>query len=212
MKGQAPTYRPTWVLVLTSVMLLAGGYSLIAGMLKLRDPVVVLTVGTNDAAGSNAELQLNQQLAAVRLATVGPHRTMVRVEAAFEILLSIYTLYATAAVLSRDRRGRTLTLGVGIFGIVYQVATLPVYLSLMSDYATRGADLLAQVVVQSAGGATAPSVPEVAQRLRSAIVGGPIVVTIISVLGALVLLRFFGGPRGKALYGIGGPPSTRPGA
>ena len=211
MRAQAPTYRPTWVLVLTSVMLLAGGYALVAGLSKLRDPAVVLTVGLNDTVGSDAQIQLNRRLAAARLAAVGPHKNTVRTEAVFEILLALYTLYATAAVLSRDRNGRALALGVGALGITYQIATLPVYLSLMSDYAERGADLLAQVVIQSAGGKSTATVAEVAGRLRSAIMGGPIVVCVISVAGSLVLLAFFGGRRGRALYGLDGPPSTRPG-
>jgi hypothetical protein len=210
MPAQAPTYRPTWVLVLASVMLLAGGYSLIAGLLKLRDPSIVLTVGTNDAAQSDAEVQLNRRLAAARTAAVLPHRNTVRIEAVFEILLALFTLYATAAVFSRDRHGRALALAVGALGISYQIGTLPVYVSLMRDYADAGADLLAQVVMQSAGGKTTLSAAEVAGRLRSAIVGGPIVVAIISVIGSVILLAFFGGRRGRDLYGIDGPPSTRP--
>lgn len=192
-------------------MLLAGGYALVAAMLKVRDPAVVLKVANTDSAGSEAEVQLNRQLAAAQAAAVGPHRAMVRAEAAFEILLALFTLYATAAVLARDRHGRALTLTVGGLGIAYQLATLPVYLSLMRDYANLGADLLAQVVIQSGGGKTTATVAEVAARLRSAIVGGPIVVAAISVAGSAVLLAFFGGRRGRILYGIEAPPAPKPG-
>ena len=125
MRAQAPTHRPTWVLILSSVMLLTGGYSLVAGMLKLRDPTVVLSVGPTDAAGSDAEVQLNRRLASVRAETVHPHRTTVRTEAASEVALALFTLYATAAILARDRHGRALALGVAALGIVYQVGTLP---------------------------------------------------------------------------------------
>jgi len=197
---------------MASVMMLAGGYSLVAGLLKLRDPAIVLTVANSDPAGSDADLQLSRRLSAARAAAVAPHSRMVRVEATFEIGLALFTLYATAAVLLRDRHGRRLALGVGALGIAYQLGTLPVYMSLMRDYAARGADLLAQLVIQSAaGGTAAPDAAEVANRLRSAIVGGPVVVTTLSVAGSLVLLAFFGGRRGRALYGIDGPPSTRPG-
>ncbi|MEO5767013.1 MAG: hypothetical protein ABIS92_01555 [Polyangia bacterium] len=211
MRAQPPTYRPTWVLVMASVMLMAGGYSLVAGLLKLRDPSIVLTVANSDPSGSDADVQLNRQLLAARAAAVAPHRNMVRAEALFEVGLALFTLYATAAVLLRDRNGRALTLGVGALGIAYQLGTLPVYMSLMRDYAERGADLLAQVVIQSAAGTVPPDPAEVARRLRAAIVGGPVVVTILSVAGSIVLLAFFGGRRGRALYGIDGPPSTRPG-
>jgi hypothetical protein len=170
----------------------------------------VLTVGSTEAAQSEAEVQLNRRLTAARAAAVLPHRTSVRVEAVFEVVLALFTLYATAAVLSRDRHGRALALAVGALGISYQLGTLPVYLSLMRDYADAGADLLAQVVMQSAGGKSTLSAAEVTSRLRSAIVGGPVVVAIISVIGSVILLSFFGGRRGRDLYGIDGPPSTRP--
>lgn len=184
---------------------------MVAGLLKLRDPAVVLTVGTNDTLGSDAQVELSRRLAAARAAAVLPHKNTVRAEAVFEILLALFTLYATAAILARDRNGRALALGVGALGIAYQIGTLPVYVPLMRDYAAHGADLLAQVVIHSAGAKATASVAEVAGRLRSAIVGGPIVVAVISVAGSSILLVFFGGRRGRALYGIDGPPSTRPG-
>ena len=212
MRAQPPTHRPTWVLILSSMMLLAGGYSLVAGLLKLRDPTVVLSIGPTDAAGSEDEVQLNRRLASARAEAVLPHRSTVRAEAAIEILLALFTLYATAAILARDRHGRALALGVAAAGIVYQVGTLPVYLSLMRDYADRGSELLAKVVLQSAGQASSLSAPEVASRLRSAIVGGPILVCVVGVVGSLVLVAFFGGRRGRALYGMDGPPRTKPGS
>lgn len=192
-------------------MLLAGGYSLVWGLLKLRDPTVMLSIGIPDVAGSDAEVQLNRRLAAARTAAVLPHLSTVRAEAAAEVALALFTLYATAAILSRDRHGRALALGVGVLGIIYQIGTLPVYLSLMRDYAERSADLLAQVILHSAGQASTLTPAEVALRLRSAIVGGPILVAAIGVLGSLILFAFFGGRRGRVLYGMDGPPSTRPG-
>jgi hypothetical protein len=211
MRPQAPKYRPLWVLILSSVMLLSGGYALISGLLKLRDPIVVLTVGITGPAGSDADVQLNSRLAAVRAATVSPHRSRVRTEAVVEILLALFTLYATAAVLSRDRHGRALVLGVAALGIVYQLGTLPVYLSLMHDYAERASDLLAEVVLQSAGGTSSLSPAEVARRLRSAMIGGPIVVALVGVAGSIVLFAFFGGRRGRALYGMDLPAAKKPG-
>lgn len=211
MPAQPPTVRPPWVLVLASVMLLTGGSSLVAGLLKLRDPsTIVLTIGTNDAADSDVQVQLNRQLAQVRAAVVSPHRGMIRTEAAFEIVLALFTLYATAAVLSRDRNGRALTLGVVALSIAYQLGTLPVYLSLTREFASRGAELMAQLMIQSAGGKATPDAAEIARRLRSAIVGGPVVAAVISIAGSLVLLAFFGGRRGRALYGLDRAPRPRP--
>lgn len=196
---------------MSSVMLFAGGYSLVAGLMKLRDPTVVLSVGMTDVAGSDADVQLNRRLAAARVAAVRPHVSRVRTEAMLEVVLALFALYATAAILSRDRHGRVLALSVGALGIIYQVGTLPVYLPLMRDYAESSSDLLAQVIFQSAGQVSALTPAEIAHRLRTAIEGGPILSAAVWVVGSLVLFAFFGGRRGRALYGIGGPPSTRPG-
>ena len=91
------------------------------------------------------------------------------------------------------------------------MGTLPVYLSLMHDYVDRNADLLAQVLLQSTGQGSTLKVAEAAGYLRSWSVVGPILVCIVGIVGSLVLFAFFGGRRGRALYGIDGPPSTRPG-
>lgn len=198
------------MLVLASVMLMAGGYFLVNGLGKLRDPAMVLSTTANEVADTEAEMQLNHRLAGVRAAALTPHRRMVKVEAVFEVLLAIYALYATAAVLSRDRRGRALSMGVGALGIVYHVATLPVYVSLMHDYAGLGADLLAQMMILRAGGTTTLNAGEIASGLRSAIVGMPILVSVISAGGSAILLAYFGGRRGRALYGVDGPPTPPP--
>lgn len=192
-------------------MLLTGGNSLVRGVLKLRDPTVVLSVGSTDTVASNTATDLGRQLAVARAAAVHPHRATVRAEATLEVLLALFTLYATAAILARDRHGRALTLGVGALGIVYQLGTLPVYLSLMHDYVDRNADLLAQVLLQSTGQGSTLNVTEAAGYLRSWSVVGPILVCIVGIIGSLILFAFFGGRRGRALYGIDGPPSTRPG-
>ena len=210
-RAQAPTHRPTWVLVLGSMMLLTSGYSLISGLLKLRDPAVVLSVSMANSSGSEAELQLSQRLVAVRAATLPPHRAALRVESLAEVALALFGLYATAAVMARDRHGRSLALAVGALVIVYRIGALPVYLSLMRDYAERGADLMATAILQNAGSPTDLTAADLAHRLKTALVSEPVVVAAIGIAGALVLLVFFGGRRGRALYGIGAPPRPRPG-
>ena len=209
MPAQAPTYRPTWLVILSSLMLLAGGYSLVAGLMKLRDPATVLMVGASDAAGSEADMELNRQLNLARTTAIGPHRTALKVESVAEIAIALFTLYATAAVFSRDKRGRALSLAVGGLGILYQLSVLPIYLSLTRDYATRGAGLLATSIIRTVGETQSDLTPEqITARLHSAIVSGPIVAAGVGVAGSLLLLVFFGGRRGQILYGLRKPPQT----
>lgn len=216
MAAQPPTYRPVWVLVLSSAMLLAAGYSLVAGLLKLRDPSLVLAVGVADTASTKSALVLKKELIAARMATIAPHRRAIQVEAVAQILLALLALYATAAVLARDRHGRALVLSVALLAILYHVGTLPLYLSLMRDYAERSGTLLARAVLQSAGVNPSENTPEeLAGRLRSGIVAGTVVMAALGIAGSLVLFAYFGGRRGRALYGLepaaprgGGEPPT----
>jgi len=210
-RAQAPSSRPTWVLVLGSMMLLASGYSLISGLLKLRDPGVVLTIVKVDGtAGSAEEVAIRHELSALRTTTLQPHRAAIRAEAAAEVFLSLFALYATAAVLSRDRHGRALVMGVGGLVILYRLAALPVHLTLMRDFARRGAELVARAVLQGTEDASAARIGEVAERMRAAMVAEPIVVAVLGIAGGLLLLGFFGGRRGRALYGLASAAAATP--
>jgi len=190
-------------MVLASMMLVAGGYSLISGVLKLRDPGVVLTiVMIDDTARSEEDLALGRQLSAVRTATLGPHRTAIRAEALAEVALALFALYATAAVMSRDRHGRTLVQVLAALVIAFRLAALPVHLSLMRDFAAEGASLLTRAGLRAAENASAADVAELTRRMRVALISEPIVVAVLGVAAALILLGFFGGRRGRALYGL----------
>lgn len=210
MRAQAPNHRPTWVLVLSSLMLVTSGSSLAFGLMRVQDPLAALPLDSNKVNDSDAELQLSQRLAALRIAAVTPHRRALRADAIAEIVLSLFGLYATAAVLSRDRHGRRLALGVGAAVIVYRLASLPVYLALMRDYAERGADVMAEALLQTPGFRTDLTAAELAGGLKATMVKWPIIVAAVCIAGALVLMLYFGGRRGRALYGLVAPaPGAR---
>src|SRR5690349_15924772 len=121
-------------------MLLYAGLSLVFGLMKLRRPTMVLEGGVPQVVDSEETMKIRQRLSAARTAAVQPHQGAVRAEAAAEIVVSLLALYAAAALLSRDRHGRTLTLTVAGLGIAYQVGTLLVYLPLLRAYAEAGGD------------------------------------------------------------------------
>lgn len=208
MPAQPPATRPTWVTILGAMMLLASGSSLVSGLLKLSDPGVVLPVKTPErgAAQGSAALpvldpELSAKLAAAQSATLLGHRTAVRVEAVVEVALALFALYATAAVMAGDRHGRRLALLTAGLLIVYLLGCLPLYLSLMRDYADHASVLLA-AALQSAGRGTDLPAAELAQAVRSAMIGQPIMVSVVGVAWALLLIAFFGGRRGRRLYGL----------
>jgi len=206
-RAQPPATRPTWVSVLGAMMLLASGTSLVSGLLKLSDPGMVLPAKTPErgAAGPATlpalDTELTVKLAAAQSATLRGHRTAVRIEALVEVALALFSLYATAAVMAGDRHGRRLSLLSAALLIAYLLGCLPLYLSLMRDYADHAAALLA-AALQSAGRGTDLPAAELAQAVRSAMIGQPIMVSVVGVAWALVLIAFFGGRRGRRLYGL----------
>jgi hypothetical protein len=200
--AQAPTHRPVWLLVLGGLMVVVGADALRGGVRMLRDPEQALRVHFYDTVRSDAELDQRRQLAAGRAAAVAAHRTTVRIAAASEVLLALFTLAAAAAVLSRDRRGRALALGVALLGIGYQLATLPLKIELSRDKLASGVSPLAEKAED--GGAASASGKEASRRMPPAIVL-PIRSAAVEILGSLVLLAYFGGRRGRVLYGIEAP-------
>lgn len=207
MRAQPPATRPTWVTILGAMMLLACGSSLVSGLLKLSDPGVVLPVKTSDRGSADEgaapalDPDLSAKLAAAQSATLRGHRAAVRAEAVIEVLLALFGLYATAAVMAGDRHGRRLSLLTAGLVIVYLIGCLPLYLSLMREYADHASTLVA-AALQGAGRGTELPSAELAQAVRSALIGQPIMVSVVGVAWSLVLIGFFGGRRGRRLYGL----------
>src|SRR6185369_8744539 len=126
-------------------------------------------------------------------------------------------LYAAAAALSRDRHGRRITLAAAWLGIAYQLGSLPVVIPMARDYAAASAPLLAELVAAQlpspaapAGDATSgtegageqPQPEAVIALMRKVFVGVPIGTAVLWVAGSLLLIFYFGGRRGRALYGL----------
>jgi hypothetical protein len=209
-RAQAPTHRPVWVTVLCSMMLVYAGFSLVVGLMKVRRPTMVLEGGLTQVADSQQAMQARQRLSAARAAAIGPHERAVRIEAAVEIAVALLALYAAAAVLSRDRHGRALTLAVAAVGIAYQVGTVVLYLPVLRAFAEHGGDPLLGLI--SAQGGKGDIGPRSSDEIASALSAWLVLTNGVVVLGAAVLIVFFGGRRGRALYGLTPPPALkRPG-
>jgi len=118
------------------------------------------------------------------------HRVGLRVDAIASIALGLFTLYAVAAVLSRDRNGRRLALLTAVLGIVYQLGELPLSIQIPRERAAEAGPLLAEI--NGAGG-------EAAGRWQAEFAVG--------VGWCALLLVYFGGPRGRELYGLPRRPS-----
>jgi hypothetical protein len=242
----APTHRPTWLLVLSSITLVYGGLTLVNGLTALRNPVSAARFSVARPMAPEEEA-MAQQMAAVTTAIVSRHLGAIRANAAASVLFALLMLYSAAAALSRDKHGRRANLIAAWVGILYQLGTLPLAIPIANDFATTGAPILIRMVEarraaadagiagdagtspaadagakteanpqsKPAGDASAtattdpaadgPPRPEVlAGFTQTVFLSIPIATALLGIMGSLLLLGFFGGRRGRALYGL--PP------
>jgi hypothetical protein len=159
---------------------------------------------------------------------VSRHSGAIRGRAAASMVVALFMLYSAAAALSRDRHGRTATLIAAWLGIAYQVGTLPLVIPIASDYAAASSPVLIRMMAAenpragtgdgkgpatttsgdagtAAGDKVDPPRPEtLASFTETVFLGVPIATAVLGVLGSLLLISYFGGRRGRALYGL--PP------
>lgn len=227
----APTHRPRWLLMLSSITLLYGGVLLVSGLTALSDPAAVGKFAVTRPMAPEEE-SLIRELTLVNGEIAARHSRAIRARALASMLVAMVMLYSAAAALSRDRHGRRATLIAAWLGIAYQVGTLPLAIPMTSEFAAANAPLLFRMAALSAsaddatgtptatpgatGGAPAavaapakPSQPplgreEMASIAQTAVLRVLLAVTLLGVLGSLLQIVYFGGRRGRELYGL--PP------
>jgi hypothetical protein len=209
------------MVVLSSMTLVYGGLMLVSGLTVLRDPMVAVRMPVGQTVPADA---LKRQLAEVGAPVIVRHQGAIRTRAGASLVLGLLMLYAAAATLSRDRHGRTATLTAAWLGIIYQIGTLPLVIPIAREYAAEVAPLVAPMIAEEAAKAAgsdsgarpesapvpAPPDPEsVARGLQSVFVGLAVAMALAGVFVSLLLIRYFGGRRGQALYGLGPAPPPR---
>jgi len=209
-EAKAPTHRPPWLTVLTSSMLVYGGVTLVSALLMLREPramaVMAIENMVRPAEPTTQSTEMIQKLDALSSAIVERHKAEVRVGALISLAVALLTLYTVAALLSRDPHGRKLAMVTALVGIVYQLGGLPLAVTMARQAATDGAELLSHAVIDSGrqpAGFTAAQLPHL--MVLPAILSG-----LLGALACTVLLYYFGGRRGRALYGLDSPGPTGP--
>lgn len=201
-EAKAPTHRPTWLTLLTSSMLVYGGITLVGALLMLRQPKAMAVTAIENMARPTESVETMQKLEALSDAIVARHKAEVRAGALISLGVGLLTLYAVAAILSRDRHGRKLAMIAAGVGIAYQLGSLPLGVAMARQAATDGAAILSQVVADS--GRQPPGfTPE---QLPQLLVVPAILAGVLGALCCLVLLYYFGGRRGRALYGLDSSP------
>jgi len=200
LRAQPPTHRPVWMILLAATMLLFGGMTLVGGLLVIRDPATVAHHTIRSAPRPPAVEEAARKVEIVLDAIVARHRVALRLDAIVSIAFGLFTLYAVAAVLSRDRNGRLLALLTAVFGIVYQLGELPLSMRITRETVAAAGPLLAQLMAAGGEGA-GRSQAELIASLEAAAARSPLF-AMVGVGWCLLLLVYFGGRRGRELYGV----------
>jgi hypothetical protein len=178
-------------------MLLFGGGTLVGGLVTLHDPNAMTRNWIRNVSRAPAAEEAVRKLEPALDAIATRHRAAARVDAIVSIAFGLFTLYAVAAVMSRDRNGRLLALLTATFGIIYQLAELPLRMQIAKEAFAVGGSVLAETL-GAAGEAGAHSQTELVGAVNAAAV----LLAALGVGWCLLLLRYFGGRRGRELYGL----------
>jgi hypothetical protein len=200
---QPPTHRPTWLTVLTSAMLVYGGITLVSALLMLREPRALAVMEIANMARPSESPETVQKLQALSDEIVARHRAAIRAGAVISLVVALLTLYAVAAILSRDPNGRTVAMLTAGVGIAYQLGSLPLGVTMARQAAMDGGPILSQVINDS--GRQPPGFT--ADQLPRLLILPAILAAVLGVFCCLVLLTYFGGRRGRTLYGLELPRS-----
>jgi len=200
LRAKPPTHRPAWMVVLAATMLLYGGLTLVGGLLMVRDPKAVTRHTIRNVARTPAVDEKVRKLEPILDAVADRHRLAMRIDAVASIVFGAFSLYAVAAVLSRDRNGRRLALLTALLGIGYQLGELPLSVAMARETVAAAGPLLADIM--AAGGEGAGRTQAELKAMLDATAARSALVAAVGVGWCLLLLLYFGGRRGRELYGL----------
>jgi Na+ dependent nucleoside transporter N-terminus len=185
------------MVALAATMLLFGGQTLIEGLLTLRDPKAIVRLVSHSQARTPLEEESQRKLEPIQDAIVARNRTALRVDAIASIGLGLFVLYAAAAALSRDRNGRRLAVLAAGFGIAFFVGSTLLWVHMARETVAVAGPLLTEIAANAAAGAGRSST-----QLGAAVVARPPLLAALGVGWCTLVLVYFGGRRGRELYGL----------
>jgi hypothetical protein len=197
-RPKSPDHRPTWLVLLASLTLLYGGRLLTSGIETWRDPTSSMRLPPSRAM-TPAEEEVAREIVATGKRVAQSHASTLRADAAAAIPVALVLLFAAAAALSRDPRGRGVTQAAAWLGIIYQLASLWLTFPIVRELAHELGGPFARLATMQAGGSDAGARPETMAVVLMAL---PVFAAAVTIGGSLLLIRFFGGPRGRVLYGL----------
>lgn len=205
-KARVQERRPTWVTLLAVAMLVFGGHLLLGGLSVLkalndsRQASAVTAPVAPPAASVAARDAVSRDLQAFSRSLERSHPWAVRANAASKIAFGLVMLFAVAAVLSGDRRGRRATLMAAWIGIAYHLTNALFLLMVVRKGILEAAPLLVSLTAARVGGEA--SVEDVVLLADKALLLATALTATVGLSFSALLLAFFGGRRGRVFYGL----------
>jgi hypothetical protein len=202
----APPPRPRWMVVLVALMLVSGARLFLSALMTLQTlqgrptTVAVEPLSAVDDEALSRTFEAAMDRAYPRAAAT---------YAAAKLVVALMLLFAVAAVLTHDRRGRRAAMIAAWAGILYNVGNAAFMLIVVRRGALAAAPVLAEALVKRHG-AAAPAISEVTAMVGNVMVVIPVLLALFGIAFSLVILAFFGGRRGRVFYGL--EPQTTNGA
>jgi hypothetical protein len=197
-RPKAPDHRPAWLVLLAALTLLYGGRLLTSAIETWRDPTATMRLPQSRAM-TPAEEEVARDIVATSRRVAQAHARTLRADAAAAIPVALVLLFAAAAALARDPRGRGVTLAAAWLGIVYQLASLWLTFPIVRELAHELGGPFSRLATMQGGAADASAQPETMATVLMAL---PVFAAAVTIGGSLLLIRFFGGTRGRVLYGL----------
>jgi len=185
------------MVVLAATMMLFGGQTLIEGLLTVRDPKAIVRMVGQTQVRTPLEDEAQRKLEPIRDAIVERHRLALRIDAVVSIAMGAFVLYAAAAALSRDRNGRRLALLTAVLGFAFFAGSLALWVRMAKETVDAAGPLLTEIASNATRGASRSSA-----QLGTAVVARPPLLAAVGVGWCVLLLVYFGGRRGRELYGL----------
>jgi hypothetical protein len=205
-----PQQRPTWMVVLASLMVVFAFYLFLEGAAGLTRGAGEL-IGATPAAGvapaagtpEAAELALWRSLGTVLKAAIDPW--LWRLYAGSKLVFAAVLIYAVAAIVTRDRRGRRGVLIAAWVGIGYHLLVAVFRIAVVRTGLLAGSEVWLKDVVAAMGArpeARALTPEEIRAWADALMVVVPLAAALVGVGFSLILMTFFGGGRGRDYYGL----------
>lgn len=208
-QAQAPRSRPTWLVVLAVLALLAGAWDLFGGLTALKDPTGTMKMDRQMEAlsgkpgGEAAMAEMSTAVAAV----VEAHKGGIRVAAVAGVIVGLLYLYAAAMALSLDRVGRRAFIVAACANLANAALGLTLTLPFMREMGDAMRGPMMKVIASAAEGKGAAQAGQWAGVMGTVMMAFVIGGAVISVGFSLLLFAYFGGKKGRTLYGLESAPA-----